>query len=464
MELLSLLSDQSITIWGQTYNIYLNWIGKIIRWLIESVGSVGVGVILFSLALKVIVMPFDVSQRITMRKQNVKMKENQDKMAKLQKQYANNKDLYNQKVMEMYKESGMSMFSSCLPMILSMVIFIVAINAFNAYAQFAAVENYNMMVGEYNATLQSYAPELVEDGYVCTQNGDVIIVKGTGADDFIYYEIPATSDNSDPTPEYIKTANKTYYVDTQMLMASSHSAYIQNYLDMKDDQGNAKYTQEQACKQYMMSLAQDEVLEFYEETISGRTKFIWIKNIWMTDASYKHPVSSYTDFETSVKTQKFDVNGEKTELASVGTNVYDENTYEIVTAKLDKQKSQANGYFILVILSVGTILLQQWITMRSQKEQSQFSTVDGQGAQQQKTTMIMMTVMFAFFSFMYSGAFSIYMITSNLTSLASTIVINKLVDRAIEKKEQEEMQAKYNQRFPGRVYRGVDTKEDKNNK
>ena len=52
MELLSLLSDQSITIWGQTYNIYLNWIGKIIRWLIESVGSVGVGVILFSLALK----------------------------------------------------------------------------------------------------------------------------------------------------------------------------------------------------------------------------------------------------------------------------------------------------------------------------------------------------------------------------------------------------------------------------
>ena len=464
MEFLSLLSDQSITLWGQTYNIYLNWIGKIIRWLIESVGSVGVGVILFSLALKIIVMPFDISQRVTMRKQNVKMKENQDKMAKLQKQYANNKELYNQKVMEMYKESGMSMFSSCLPMILSMVIFIVAINAFNAYSQYAAVENYNMMIGKYNATIQEYFPELEEDGYVWTESGGVITVKGNGEEDFVYFQIPATPDGSEPTVEYIQNATKTYFVDTQMLMASSHSEAIQVYLDMKDDQGNAKYDESQACKEYMISLAQEDVLDFYEETISGRTKFLWIKNIWMTDAAYKHPVSSYTDFETSVKTQKFDVNGKKTDFASVGTDVYGENAYEIVTEKLDKQKSQANGYFVLIVLSVGTILLQQWITMRSQKEQSQFSTVDGQGAQQQKTTMIMMTVMFAFFSFMYSGAFSIYMITSNLTSLASTLVINKLVDKAIEKKEQQEMQEKYNQRFPGRVYKGIDNTEDKKRK
>jgi YidC/Oxa1 family membrane protein insertase len=462
MEFFSLLSDSTITIWGQTYNIYLNWIGQIIRWLIESVGSVGVGVILFSLALKVIVMPFDVSQRVTMRKQNVKMKENQEKMAKLQKQYANNKDLYNQKVMEMYKESEFSMFSSCLPMILSMVIFIVAINAFNAYAQYAAVENYNLMVGEYNKTIQSYAPDLdIENSYVLTVNSDTIIVKGTGENAFVYYEVANTGDES---AEYIKNAKKTYYVDTQKLMASSRAADVQTYLDMKDEQGNAKYSQEEACKKYMISLAQTEVLNFYEDEISERTKFLWMKNIWMTDASYKHPVSNYTDFETSVKTQKFDVGGEKVELTALTTDVYNQTTYDEVTDKLVKQKSQANGYFVLIVLSVGTILLQQWITMRSQKEQSQFSTVDGQGAQQQKTTMIMMTVMFAFFSFMYSGAFSIYMITSNLTSLASTLVINKIVDTAIEKKEQQAMQDKYNQRFPGRVYKGDAEKEDKKNR
>ena len=100
--------------------------------------------------------------------------------------------------------------------------------------------------------------------------------------------------------------------------------------------------------------------------------------------------------------------------------------------------------------------------MRSQKAQSQYSTVDGQGAQQQKTTMIMMTVMFAFFSFMYSGAFSIYMIMSNLTSLASTLVINKVVDKKIAAKEAAALQARYNKRFPGRAYKSEDDKKGKN--
>ena len=62
--------------------------------------------------------------------------------------------------MEMYKENGISMFSSCLPMILSMVIFIVAINAFNAYAQYSAIENYNTMVGAYNAGIRAYCPDI----------------------------------------------------------------------------------------------------------------------------------------------------------------------------------------------------------------------------------------------------------------------------------------------------------------
>ena len=74
MELLNLLSSE-IVVYGQTFEISLNWIGKLIRLLVSSVGSVGVGIILFSIALKVVVLPFDIYQRISMRKQNLKMKE-----------------------------------------------------------------------------------------------------------------------------------------------------------------------------------------------------------------------------------------------------------------------------------------------------------------------------------------------------------------------------------------------------
>ena len=92
MELINLLNGVEIALQGPTFEIALNWIGKLIRVLINGVGVVGVGIILFSLILKVIVLPFDVYQRITMRKQNQKMKENQERMEKLQKQYANNKE------------------------------------------------------------------------------------------------------------------------------------------------------------------------------------------------------------------------------------------------------------------------------------------------------------------------------------------------------------------------------------
>ena len=46
-----------------------------------------------------------------------------------------------------------------------------------------------------------------------------------------------------------------------------------------------------------------------------------------------------------------------------------------------------------------------------------------------------MTGMFAIFSFMYSSAFSIYMITSNVFSMLSTLIINKFVDKKLAKEE-----------------------------
>ena len=45
MKLFNLL-DTAIPVFGQTYDISLNWIGQLIRLLISGVGVVGVGIIL----------------------------------------------------------------------------------------------------------------------------------------------------------------------------------------------------------------------------------------------------------------------------------------------------------------------------------------------------------------------------------------------------------------------------------
>ncbi len=421
MELLNLL-NKAIPVFGKTFDVSLNWIGNLIKGLIELVGMVGLGIILFSLILKLIVLPFDVYQRIAMRKQNQKMKEQQARMEKLQKQYANDKAMYNQKLMEMYRENGISMFSSCLPMILSLVVFIVAINAFNAYAQYSNVENYNSLVDAYNTKIESYCPDLTDENIAV--NGDKIIVQNDGA--YIYYELPYAGDSS---KEYIASqTNKTYYINTEKAGTLDE---VQGLMQAKN------ISVEDAAYEYFVGEAQSAVAEAYETSINEKTRFLWIKNIWVTDASYKHPVLTYEDFEGEAKREEFRVGDEKVSYTDIGahtgTQVYSKDAYDLITAKLDVQKEQANGYFILVVLSIGTILLQQFVMMRSQKEQQKFSSVDGQAASQQKMTMVIMTVMFAIFSFMYSSAFSIYMITSNLFSLVSTIVINKFVDKSLNK-------------------------------
>ena len=438
--MLNLLSSEvGIALFGNTYDISLDWLGTLIRWLITGVGSVGVGIILFSIILRVIVLPFDVFQRISMRKQNLKMKENQARMEKLQKQYANNKDLYNQKVMEMYKESGISLFSSCLPMILSLIIFIVAIGAFNAYSQYANVENYNLMVNAYNAKVES----------VC---------KGLESDEaFLRYD----------------ETQKVYFFDADKLYAKEE---IKSFVDsaMAADKNKTK---DAAIKEYFRSEGQKAVLSAYETDVIKNTSFLWIKNIWATDAVYSlsnsctiqkiTPVLEFNNFKREVQQQNFQVGDKTTNYVGVAefTNAYDESTYNVITGKLTVQKSQANGYYILILLSIGTILLQQWISMAGQKEQQKYSSVDGQGASQQKMTMVIMTVMFAFFAFMYSSAFSIYMIMSNVLSLISTLIINKIVDINESKKEEKALIEKYNKRFAGRAPSSMGAKaDDKNNK
>ncbi len=460
MEFMQLLSSVPVSLYGQTFDIDLNWIGNLIRLLITAVGSVGVGIILFSLVLKVIVLPFDIYQRISMRKQNIKMKENQERMEKLQKQYANNKEMYNQKVMEMYKESGISLFSSCLPMILSMVIFIVAINAFNAYAQYSNVQNYNTMVKAYNEAIVSYAPDLDEitqdnSGITVTDDGSVIVVKDV--DKPIFYTVAYQADYSADNYAYVKNAEKSYQIDKAVALAN---ADVKSFVDTKIAEGVAE---NDALASYYYDKAQDAVATAYENEVYENTSFLWIKNIWATDASYKHPVLDYASFQGEISREEFNVNGEEVDFGDLKTTVYDSDSYNHITAKLDKQKEQANGYYILIVLSIGTILLQQWISMRANKEQQKYGSVDGQGASQQKMMLVIMTVMFAIFSFMYSSAFSIYMIMSNILSLFSTLIINKLVDMRAEKAEEKAFKARYDRAYSGRASRTAGLKKDNQN-
>ena len=76
----------------------------------------------------------------------------------------------------------------------------------------------------------------------------------------------------------------------------------------------------------------------------------------------------------------------------------------------------------------------------------ELQTVDGQGMQTQKMMMWMMPIMMAVFAFMYTAAFSVYIIVSSLVSIGSTLLINLYTDKKYGKPKNN------NEVIRGRVY------------
>jgi len=82
------------------------------------------------------------------------------------------------------------------------------------------------------------------------------------------------------------------------------------------------------------------------------------------------------------------------------SNFISETFYNEITANLQSELKEPNGYFILIVVSIGTMFLSQFVMSKSQKAQNELQTANGQGAKTQKIMMIVMPIMFGIFSFM----------------------------------------------------------------
>ena len=87
-------------------------------WLYELVGSYGIAILILTVVIKLCLYPLYAKQI----KSSMKMTEVQPKMKEIQQKYAKDRELMNQKMMELYKDEGVSMYGGCLPMIVQMFI------------------------------------------------------------------------------------------------------------------------------------------------------------------------------------------------------------------------------------------------------------------------------------------------------------------------------------------------------
>lgn len=131
---------------------FANILGIILNIIYNIVGNYGVAIILFSILVKIVMLPISIKQQKNMKK-SLKI---QEKMKEIQAKYKNNPQKMNEETMELYKKENMSPFSGCLSLIVNMIVifavfFIVSSPlTYMKKVESSIIEKYTNIMQEYN--------------------------------------------------------------------------------------------------------------------------------------------------------------------------------------------------------------------------------------------------------------------------------------------------------------------------
>ncbi len=336
----------------------LTLVGKLIQWMHGIFGNFGLTVVVFTVALKLCMLPLDYWQRLAMRKSSAKMKSIQPQIDDIDKYYGKDAQRAQQEKQKLYKQQSVSTLSSCLPMIITMLVFIFMFNGLTNYATFKNVTNYNEL---YTYYMDSYE-EILDDA---TAAG---------------------------------------------LTSAEASSYA---VELASEGGTSIY----GDKETYVGIAQ-----YYVDNI--QESFLWIANVWQPD-TWTSIMPTYSSFTATVS-----LNGEYPE------EMYNLIRDQVLTTHDRGSEGSWNGLMILPLCSVGLSFLSIFVSQKienKRKGDEPAPAANPQQAMSQKSMMIMMPLMMAFFGFRYTGAFAIYMVINYAISILSTIALKAPIDKAVEK-------------------------------
>ncbi len=331
----------------------LTIVGKLIQWMHGVFGNFGLTVIVFTVALKVFMLPLDYWQRVAMRKSSAKMQAIQPLMDEIDKHYGSNPQRAQAEKQKIYKQQSISTLASCLPMIVTMLVFIFMFQGLTNYATFKNITNYDELYTYYNDSYSEIYSDAVDSGMSTTEANTLAVT-----------------------------------------IASEGGEY-----------GGEEYI---------------GIAEYYTTYI--KESFLWIDSVWQPD-TWTAIMPDYADFTGTV-----------TLSGTAPEATYNLIREQVLTTASRSETGTWNGLMILPLCSVALSFLSIFVSQKLEKKKGQpDAAANPQQAMSQKSMMIMMPLMMAFFGFMYTGAFAIYMVCNYTISILSTIALKKPIDRAVEK-------------------------------
>ena len=374
----------------------------LIKWFQGSVVNVGWTILLVTLFVKLVTIPLDFMVRLTTKKQTLIQQKCAPQVAKLQKKFGADRQRLQAQTQALYKKEGLNTGTGCIVqlvnMILSMVIFFTFYSSLQKFSAYEAINQYETIENTFNdASIQA----LID--YEYANSADDIIIDKASANQFI----------------------KDYEAAFKFVNDSSKDKTSQEYLDKK-----AFVEKHEANVENAAEFAVKASQEKWEEI---KPNWLWIENVWVADAT----TNVFPDY-ASLKKMASNAGGYYKDY--VNKNI-SEGDYKQISNIIQAESRKYNGYYILAVLAGVITLASQFIsdfhTKLKNKRANTLAKATNQNAASLKIIKFILPITMILFVLTSSASFGIYLLASNIASIATGELIALIVNRITRKRQLE---------------------------
>ena len=240
---------------------------SIIKWIQGGVGNYAITIILLTLLIKVVLLPLDFYQKYITTVNQKKQASIQPELDKINARYANNKDLLNQKTMELYKRENYNVVGTCLGLLLNLVLTMVVF--FTLFAGINKMQYYNIDK-EYQTLRETYITTVVEnyDG----NREDIISTDAEGNETFNW-----SVELSDTVKQTAESAVLAKYEDIKTSFLWIKNAWIPDNWKkvIPDYNGYLKNTNQKASSDEAVKAAEEQEYNVVMSPLMNKSEGKW---------------------------------------------------------------------------------------------------------------------------------------------------------------------------------------------
>lgn len=168
---------------------------------------------------------------------------------------------------------------------------------------------------------------------------------------------------------------------------------------------------------------ENAVLTLYSEV---QNSFLWVQNIWVPDNPWTNSILTYEAY-----------------VQAVGSEITEEE-YNEVMGILIAERSGVNGYLITAMIAILTCFFSQYLMQKMNKSKASRALTQNTPADSQRQTnkilIIILPIVMGVFTLFYNAIFGLYIIASQVVSLATFPLIDKLLNIYYNKKDKNQAQ------------------------